>query len=73
MLLDPDCEILVVACTPEEIIEQGLPLDRCDLCVLESQVKSWKPLRRLLEQCSGRISENVPAEAALTQWLKDMA
>ena len=35
MLLDPDCEALVVACTPEEIMEHGFPLDRCDLCVFE--------------------------------------
>ena len=41
MLLDPDCEALVVACTPEEIIEDGFPLDRCDLCVFDPQVKSW--------------------------------
>ena len=73
LLLDPACEALVVACTPEEIIEQGLPLDRCDLCVIEPQVKSWEPLRGLLEQCSGRIIENVPTEAALTRWLKDTA
>ena len=51
LLLDPACEALVVACTPEEILEQGLPLDRCDLCVIEPQVKSWQPLRGLLEQC----------------------
>ena len=73
LLLDPACEALVVACTPEEIIEQGLPLDRCDLCVIEPQVKSWQPLRGLLEQCSGRIIENAPTETALMQWLKDAA
>ena len=71
LLLDPACEALVVACAPEEIIEQGLPLDRCNLCVIEPQVKSWEPLRGLLEQCSDRIIENVPTEAALTRWLKD--
>ena len=54
LLLDPACEALVVACTPEEILEQGLSVDRCDLCVIEPQVKSWQPLRGLLEQCSGR-------------------
>jgi cyanophycin synthetase len=73
LLLDPACEALVVACTPEEILEQGLSVDRCDLCVIEPQVKSWQPLRGLLEQCSGRIIENVPAKAAVTQWLKDTA
>ena len=73
LLLDPACEAVMVACTPEEIVEQGLPLDRCDLCVIESQIKLSEPLRGLLEQCSGRISENVPAEAALRQWLNDMA
>ena len=71
LLLDPACEALVVACTPEEIIEQGLPLDRCNLCVIEPQVKSWESLRGLLEQCSDRIIESVPTEAALTRWLKD--
>ena len=64
LLLDPACEALVVACTPEEILEQGLPLDRCHLCVIEPQVKSWEPLRGLLEQCSGRIIENVPVKVA---------
>jgi cyanophycin synthetase len=73
LLLDPACEALVVACTPEEIIEQGLPLDRCDLCVIEPQLKSWEPLRGLLEQCSGRFIENAPTETALMQWLKDTA
>ena len=73
LLLDPACEALVVACTPEEILEQGLSVDHCDLCVIEPQVKSWQPLRGLLEQCSGRIIENVPAKAAVTQWLKDTA
>ena len=72
LLLDPACEALVVACTPEEIIKQGLPLDRCNLCVIESQVKLSEPLRRLLEQCSDQIIENTPTETALTRWLKDM-
>ena len=73
LLLDPACDALVVACTAEEIAERGLSLDRCDLCVIEPQVNLSEPLRGLLEQCSGRISENAPTEAALTQWLKDMA
>ena len=73
LLLDPACEALIVACTPEEILEQGLPLDRCHLCVIEPQVKSWEPLRVLLKQCSGRIIENVPVKVAVTQWLKDTA
>jgi D-alanine-D-alanine ligase-like ATP-grasp enzyme len=72
LLFDPACEALVVACTPEEIIKQGLPLDRCNLCVIESQMKLSEPLRRLLEQCSGQIIENTPTETALTRWLKDM-
>ena len=61
-----------VACTPEEITEQGLPLDRCDLCVIESQVKLSEPLRGLLEKYSGRLVENVVIEAAVTRWLKGM-
>ena len=72
LLLDPACEALVVACTPEEITEQGLPLDRCDLCVIESEVKLSEPLRGLLEKYSGRLMENVAIEAAVTRWLKDM-
>jgi len=72
LLLDPACEALVVACTPEEILAQGLPLDRCDLCVIEPQVKSWQPLRGFLEKYSCRLMENVPIEAAVTRWLKDM-
>ena len=71
VLLDPTCEALVVACTPEEIIHQGLPLDRFDLCVIEPQTNLWERLRSLLNQCSKRIVENVPAEAALMRWLND--
>ena len=73
LLLDPACEALVVACTLEEIIEQGFPVDRCNLCVIEPQVKSWEPLRGLLERCSGRIIKHAPMEAALTQWLREIA
>jgi len=73
LLLDPACDALVVACTPEGIIEQGLPLDRCNLCVIESQVKLSEPLRGLLEQCSDQIVENASTETALTRWLKDTA
>ena len=73
LLLDPACEALVVACTPEGIIEQGFPLDRCNLCVIESQVNLSEPLRGLLEQCSDQIVENVPTETALARWVKDTA
>jgi hypothetical protein len=73
LLLDPACEALVVACTPEEIANQGLPLDRFDLCVIEPGLKSWKPLRGLLERCSDQIIENTPTEIALTRWLEDVA
>jgi cyanophycin synthetase len=67
--LDPACEALVVACTPEELIKDGLPLDRCNLCVINSEVPLPAPLRELLEQCADRVTENTPVEAALTQWL----
>ena len=73
LLLDPACEALVVACTPQELIKDGLPLDRCNLCVIESQVPLSGPLRELLEQCSDRLAENTPTETALTRWLKDTA
>ena len=72
LLLDPACEALIVACTPEEIIHQGLPLDRFDLCVLEPEINLWERLRSLLEQCSKRIIENAPVEATLTQWLDEI-
>jgi cyanophycin synthetase len=72
LLLDPTCEALVIACTPEEIIKQGLPLDRCNLCVIESQVKLWEPLRRLLEQCSDQIIVLVPHADALNVALATM-
>jgi D-alanine-D-alanine ligase-like ATP-grasp enzyme len=73
LLLDPACEALVVACTPQELIEDGLPLDRCSLCVIDSQVPLSGPLRELLEQCSDRLTENTPTETALMRWLNDTA
>jgi D-alanine-D-alanine ligase-like ATP-grasp enzyme len=71
LLLDPACEALVVACTPQELINDGLPLDRCSLCVIEFQVPLSGPLRGLLEQCSDQLAENTPTETALTRWLND--
>jgi D-alanine-D-alanine ligase-like ATP-grasp enzyme len=71
LLLDPACEALVVACTPQELIKDGLPVDHCNLCVIESRVRLSGPLRKLLEQCSDRLAENTPTETALTRWLND--
>jgi cyanophycin synthetase len=72
LLLDPACEALVVACTPEELIEDGLPLDRYNLCVIESQVAMSGRLRELLEQCSDQLAESTSAETALRRWLNDI-
>jgi cyanophycin synthetase len=72
LLLDPACEALVVACAPEEIVEQGLPLDHCELCIVDSKVKVSEPLRQLLEQCSDEIIDDVPIETALVRWLEEM-
>jgi cyanophycin synthetase len=71
LLLDPACEALVVACRPEQIIEQGFPLDRCTLCVLEPELRASEQLRGLLKQCSERVIEQIPTEGALIQWLKE--
>ena len=71
LLLDPACEALVVACRPEQIIEQGFPLDRCTICVLEPEVRATEPLRRLLKQCSEQMIEQIPSEGVLIQWLSE--
>jgi D-alanine-D-alanine ligase-like ATP-grasp enzyme len=70
LLLDPAYEALVMACTPDEILEQGLPLDRFDLCVIESEEKLPPRLFGLLNEFSGRVVENVPIEIALKEWLE---
>jgi D-alanine-D-alanine ligase-like ATP-grasp enzyme len=72
LLLDPTCEALVVGCTPDELLKQGLPLDRFDLCVIDSNVTLWPQLRGLLEQHSGRVLDNFPTDAVLIGWLKDV-
>ena len=72
LLLDPACEALVVACTPEELIKDGLPLDRYNLCVIEFQVPMSRRLRELLEQCSDQLTESTPTETALRRWLNDI-
>jgi len=70
LLLDPACEALVVGGAPEEILKQGLPLDRFDLCVIDSEVGLSPQLRGLLAQHSGRTLDNASGEAVLTEWLK---
>jgi hypothetical protein len=47
-----------------------LPLDRFDLCVIDSEVGLSPQLRGLLAQHSGRTLDNVSGEAVLTEWLK---
>jgi cyanophycin synthetase len=73
LLLDPACEALVIACTPQELISDGLPLDRCSLCVIDSQVPLGVPLRALLEQCSDRLIEDTLTQTAMTRWLNETA
>jgi D-alanine-D-alanine ligase-like ATP-grasp enzyme len=70
LLLDPAYEALVVACRPEEILEQGLPLDRFDLCVIDSEEKMPRRLVGLLNEFSDRIVGSVPMEIALREWLE---
>jgi D-alanine-D-alanine ligase-like ATP-grasp enzyme len=69
LLLDPTCEALVVACTPRELFKDGLPLDHCNLCIIEPQVRLPGPLRGLLEQCSDLLTNKVSrlAEAHLLE------
>lgn len=72
LLLDPACEALVVACMQENIVREGFPLDRCDLCVIDPQAKLLEPVRTLLTQCSGRVVADAAIETALAQWLADV-
>jgi D-alanine-D-alanine ligase-like ATP-grasp enzyme len=66
LLLDPTCEALVVACKPRELVKDGLPLDRWNLCMIVSQARLSGPLRGLLEQCSDRLTEKYHRDAAFT-------
>jgi len=73
LLLDPACEALVVACMQDDILREGLPLDRCDVCMIDPQVKLLESVRTLLTQCSSRVITDAPIETALAQWLAEAA
>lgn len=59
LLLDPACTALVIAASPQDIVEHGFPLDRCDLAVVGEPVSG--PMQRLIEGCSGRVIAGVHA------------
>ena len=73
LLLDPACEALVVACMQDDIVRDGLPLDRFDVCIIDPQVKLLESVRTLLTQCSDRLITDAPIETALAQWLAEVA
>jgi cyanophycin synthetase len=72
LLLDPACEALVVACTADDILSGGLPLDRCDLCLIDRQTKLSEEIRTLLTQCSVSIVDEAEIDTGLAHWLSDM-
>jgi cyanophycin synthetase len=73
LLLDPACEALVVACMQDDILREGLPLDHCDVCIIDPRVKLLESVRTLLTQCSSRVITDAPVESTLAQWLAEVA
>jgi len=64
LLLDSNCDGLLVSITPAEIEAQGFPLDRCSLALVSAGVEFPAPLRKLVEACAERLAEAVtPANA----------
>lgn len=62
LLLDPSCDALAIAVTPEEIRRHGFPLDRCDLVLIADCEAPDEPIQRLARQCATRLVHSVSAE-----------
>jgi cyanophycin synthetase len=71
LLLDPTCEALVIACEQEDILRGRIPLDICDVCIIDPQITLLNSVAVLLKKFSSRFVTDVPIETALAQWLED--
>lgn len=58
LLLDPACEALALAVTPEGLEQHGFPLDRCDVALLARGTTVPAPLRALVESCAATVVED---------------
>lgn len=59
LLLDTTCEALAVDCTPDEIVEYGLPHTRYDLALIARPGLLPEEIRQLVEDNSTQIIEGV--------------
>ncbi len=62
LLLDSTCEALVVACSPDEIAEYGLPHTHYDLALIAKPSLLAEDMRQLIENNSSQTIENVSME-----------
>jgi cyanophycin synthetase len=72
LLLDPACQAVVIASTTDDIVRDGLPIDRCDVCIVDPQITLTEPLRTLLTKCSSSLITDDSIEVALARWLAQM-
>lgn len=72
LLLDPACDAIVIEATAEEILDQGFPLDRCDLVLGGSSFP--EDLRTLVAACAAaafdRLSTARDAESRIRENLE---
>ncbi len=59
LLLDSTCEALVVACTPDEVAEYGLPHTIYDLALIAKSESLAAGIRQLIENNSSQMKEGV--------------
>ena len=57
LLLDPGCEALALAVTPEGLAQHGFPLDRCDVVLLDRGTELSATLRSLVDACAAAVIE----------------
>ncbi|MDG1858670.1 MAG: ATP-grasp domain-containing protein [Emcibacteraceae bacterium] len=58
LILNPSCDGLVISMTPAEIIENGLPIDYVDQCLIDVKCKIDNNLEKWLENYVGTILNN---------------
>jgi D-alanine-D-alanine ligase-like ATP-grasp enzyme len=66
LVLDPECEALVIGATAQEIEHQGLPLDRCHVAIIVGELPA--PLQALLEDRAATLVHATDESAAALAW-----
>lgn len=52
LVLDPACGALVVTTSPNEIERHGMPLERCNVVLLDAEAAIAAPIERLITSCA---------------------